>query len=91
MRIQVREGTVLIGFVAHYGIRFAETRNECFANIVNGAILGPGRGYDGIEILGKIKERAIEESSQRTFGFGGAGFGLQANLTTLLKLDIKLK
>lgn len=41
----------------HDGIWFTKTGHEGLADIVDGAVLGPGSGYDGIEVLQQTCQR----------------------------------
>ena len=70
---------------AYDDVGLPEPRRQGLAHIVDGAVLRPCRSDDWVEILhGRIvtRTRGREIDYRRTFGFGGAAFGLQASLTT---------
>ena len=60
---------------------------------MDGTILRPSRSDDGVDVLFsvvKIKDgdERVGKTRELTFAFGGAGFGLQAFLTTFSNEDI---
>ncbi len=58
---------------------------------MDGAILGPRRGDDWVDVLTQEGWRELvcmPESRRLTFDLGGVGFGLHAFLTTFSKEDI---
>ena len=75
------------------GVWLSKARGKSFADIMNGAILGPGCGDDWVDVLtqeGWRESVCMAEIGGLTFDFGGAGFGLHAFLTTFSKEDISV-
>jgi hypothetical protein len=71
---------------AYYDVGLPKPRRKGLADIMNCAILRPCRGDDWVKVLRRMivtKTRGKVIDYRRTFGLGGAAFGLQASLTTL--------